>query len=284
MKNSTILIAVGKDAPLDDLARKLETIRAIPAQAAIVIVGEVPQFPAYAVGVAPYGGVDIPPEWQDAMSESKAALIAKQDAIETLLQQHDIKGGVAVIATDPTQVSDIIAQRAILCDFALVSDDLRDPDFLFRHTAHGILFQSPVGMILNSPTAKELAQAQRIFVAWTPELHAARAVHQALPMLRQADEITIGMVDPVMAAYSAGEDPGVDLAKWLSHHGCKVTVQQYPSGGHEIGQCILDRSKEFGADLVVMGAYSHSRAREAVFGGTTRAIIDQTEQAVILAH
>ena len=84
-------------------------------------------------------------------------------------------------------------------------------------------------------------------MAWHPEFHAARAVHQALPILRQADEITIGMVDPVMTAYGAGEDPGVDLAKWLSHHGCKVTVQQCPSGGHGVSRCILERSKEIGA-------------------------------------
>ena len=284
MKNSTILIALGKDAPLDDLARKLETIRAIPARVDILLVGVVPHFPYYEIGAPPYGTTVTPPEWQDALSETKTALKAKQEEIETLLQQHVIDGGISVISADASQVSDIIAPRAMLCDIALVSEDLRETDFLFAQITHGILFRSPVGMILNAPDAQVLAQSKRVFVAWNPELHAARAVHQALPILRQAEEVTIGMVDPVMRTYRAGEDPGVDLAKWLSGHGCKVTIQQYPSGGRDIGRSILDRSKEIGADLIVMGAYSHSRARQAVFGGTTRTMIEQTEQAVFLAH
>lgn len=284
MENSTILIAIGKDASTDDLAKKLETIRTIPARVAILLVGEVPQFPYYAVGVPPYGSVDFPPEWQEAVSRSKAALKAKQDEIETLLQQHDVAGGVAIVATEPSQISDAIARRAMLCDIALISDDLRVPDTLFRQVVYGVLFQSPIGVLLNDPAAEALHRPKRVFVAWNTHLHTARAVHQALPILRQTEDVTIGTVDPVMSEYSAGEDPGVDVAKWLTHHGCNVTVQQYPSGGHDVGSCILDRSKEIGADLIVMGSYGHSRTREAIFGGTTRTLIEQTDQAVFLAH
>jgi nucleotide-binding universal stress UspA family protein len=102
--------------------------------------------------------------------------------------------------------------------------------------------------------------------------------------LRQADEVLVATIDPIMSEFRDGEDPGVDVAKWLTHHGCKVDVQQYPSGGHDIGDCILDHSKEYGADLIVMGSYGHSRTRQAVFGGTTRTLIEQTDQAVFLAH
>ena len=122
MKNSTILIAIGKDASLDDLARKFETIRTIPAQVAILLVGEVPQFPYYAVCAPKYGGADIPPEWLEALSRINAALKAKQEEIETLLQKHDVSGEVAVVATERSQISDAIGRRAMLCDLALISD------------------------------------------------------------------------------------------------------------------------------------------------------------------
>jgi nucleotide-binding universal stress UspA family protein len=284
MKNSTILIVVGKDSSMDALSGKLETIRAIPAQVAIVIVGEVPQFPYYAIGVPPYGEVDIPSEWQDALAKTKAALKAKQDAIEELLEKHDVAGGVSVVSTDPSRISDAVAQHAMLSDMALISDDLRETDALFREVVHGVLFQSPVGVLLNDASAATLHRPKRVFVAWTTHLHTARAVHHALPLLREAEEVTIGIIDPVMNDDGEAEDPGVDVAKWLTHHGCTVTVQQYPSGGNEVGRCILDRSREIGADLIVMGAYSHSRFREALFGGTTRTLIDQKDQAVFLAH
>jgi len=81
-----------------------------------------------------------------------------------------------------------------------------------------------------------------------------------------------------------GESPGSDLAEWLSRHGCNVKVAQYPSGGKEIGDCIIGRAKEMGADLVVMGAYGHSRLREDLFGGTTRTLIEPQDLAVLLAH
>lgn len=172
----------------------------------------------------------------------------------------------------------------MLCDTALVGGELRASDTLFRQVVYGILFQSPIGALLNDHDAKTLIAPKKVFVAWNTHLHSARAVHQALPFLRQANEVLIATVDPVMSEFQDGEDPGLDVAKWLTHHGCKVDVQQYPSGGHAIGNSILERSKEYGADLIVMGSYGHSRMREAIFGGTTRTLIEQTEQAVFLGH
>ncbi|MFY0312091.1 universal stress protein, partial [Leisingera sp. D0M16] len=90
--------------------------------------------------------------------------------------------------------------------------------------------------------------------------------------------------DPDLTDERDGEDPGTDAAAWLSHHGCNVTVSQFPSGGRDVGPAIQDRAREAGADLVVMGAYGHSRLREAVFGGTTRTMIEQTELPVLFAH
>lgn len=284
MKNSTVLIAISKEASMDVLARKLETIRAVPAQVSVLLVGEVPEFPYYAVGVPPYGGTDIPPEWQEEIARSNAALKAKRDEIEALLTQHDVPGGVAAVATAPASVADAVARRAMLCDIAVVSDDLRAPDTLFRQVVHGVLFQSPVGVLLNDPAAEVLLRPKRVFIAWNTHLHTARAVHKALPLLRQAEDVIVGCIDPVMSEYRQGEDPGVDVAAWLTHHDCTVTVQQYPSGGHDIGRCILDRSAEVGADLIVMGSYSHSRTREALFGGTTRTLMEQTDKTVFLAH
>ena len=284
MKNNTILTIVGKDASTSDLAKKLEVIRAIPARAVVLVLGEMPVFPYYTVGFAPYGTTEVPAGWQEEVSANKIALNTKAGEIEKLLQEHDVSGEVTTVACEPSLVSDAIARRAMLCDIALISEDLRKSDTLFRQIAYGVLFQSPIGVLLNDPVAKALRGPKRVFVAWNTHLHSARAVHQALPLLRHADEVIVGTVDPVMTELRDGEDPGVDVAKWLTHHGCKVVVEQYPSGGQDIGDCILDRSKDVGADLIVMGSYGHSRTREAIFGGTTRTLIEQTDQAVFLAH
>ncbi len=284
MKNSTILLVIDKDSSLTTLAQKLETIRAIPAHAAIVIIAKMPVFSYYAVGVEPFGTPDISPEWQQEVTAIKAALHAKEDEVQTLLQQHDLSGDVSTIAAEPAAIADHIARRAMLSDMAWIDEGLRASDTLFREALYGVLFQSPVGVLLNDQKGDVLPHSKRVFVAWNTQLQSARAIHQALPLLRQADEVVIGTFDPVMTEFREGEDPGVDAAKWLTHHGCNVTVKQYPTGGQRVGDCILTRAKESGADLVVMGSYGHSRTREAIFGGTTRTLVEQTDQAVFLAH
>ena len=284
MKNSTILIVVGKKSSLTDLAKQLEAIRTMPAHATILVVGEVPLFPYYAMGTPEYGAMPIPDEWQQAVSENRDVLNAKGGEIRQLLQQHDVSGDVSIVASEPYMVADVVAHHAMLCDVALVGDDLRTPDTLFRQVVYGVLFQSPIGIMLNDHHAEALRAPKKVFVAWNTHLHSARAIHQALPLLRQASDVIVATIDPVMTEFREGEDPGVDVAKWLTRHGCNVEVRQYPSGGKEIGDSILDRSKEYGADLIVMGSYGHSRTREAFFGGTTRTLIEQTDQAVFLAH
>ena len=284
MKNSTIMIVVGKDAPASELAKTLETVRAIPARVSILVVGEMPVFPFYAIGVPPYGMTDVPPNWQEDLTENKAVLEEKVTEIEAMLGRHGVAGEVATVASDPAMVATAIAQRALYCDVALVSNDLRQSSNLFKQVLHGVLFRSPIGVLLNDRDATAFGAAKRVFVAWNTQLHSARAVHQALPILQQAEEVIVGTIDPVMPDVTHGEDPGVDIATWLSHHGCNVVVQQYPSDSLEIGDAILARAKEVGADLVVMGAYGHSRTREALFGGTTRSLIAQTEQPVFLVY
>ena len=284
MKNSTILIVVGKAFVESDLAKRLEAIRAIPAHAAILVVGEMPPFPYYEFGLPAYGSIDISPVWQEAVAANNAELKEKAGVLEALLDRHDVSGEVATLSAEPSQLADAIAQRALLSDMVIIGDDLRAADSLFQSAVYGVLFQSPVGVLLNDHDPEAILGAKTVFVAWTTHLHCGRAVHQALPLLRQAETVIIGLIDPVATEYRDGEDPGVDVAKWLAHHGCNVSVRQFPSGGREIGEVMLERSKECGADLVVMGSYGHSRTREAIFGGTTRTVINQTEQAVFLAH
>ena len=81
-----------------------------------------------------------------------------------------------------------------------------------------------------------------------------------------------------------GQDPGTDVAAWLSHHGCLVTLSQYPSGGRSVADVIQDRAAEAGSDLIVMGAYGQARMIQTVLGGTTRSMVEQTKLPVFLAH
>jgi nucleotide-binding universal stress UspA family protein len=177
-----------------------------------------------------------------------------------------------------------VAWRARVCDLSLVSNDLRDDPQAFKNVLHGLLFDSAAPVVINDEAGEKVLSAQNVLIAWNTSLPASRAVKRALPILKSAKTVTIACFDPVMSEMSDGENPGSDVAKWLTHHGCNVTVEQQPSGGKDIATCILDRAEEVGADLIVAGAYGHSRLRENLFGGTTASLTEQTDVAVFMAH
>jgi nucleotide-binding universal stress UspA family protein len=198
-----------------------------------------------------------------------------------LLARAGASGEVQPVISAGIDILHDVSQRARTCDIAHMAPDLRETTSVFHEAAHGILFHSPVGLMLNGDP---LATRDRVFIAWDGGLAASSAVHAALPNLRAAEEVVVGCFDPSARSTQDGEDPGAGLAAWLSHHKCTVTLAQYPSGGVEIARCIRERAREAGADLVVMGAYGHSRWREAVFGGTTRTMMEQTDLPVLFAH
>ena len=282
MKNQTILFVMSDQAPDKDITGLLDEAAAQNARVVCLILAMAPTYPIGAYGALPYGAMDVPSNWVEEVTSSREALKTRRDEVEALLQKAGVSGDVQAVHTVPADVRDVVARRALVCDVATVAASLRDENAdVYRAATYGILFDSPIGLMLNG---SPLARPKQIFLAWNAELSSARAIHTVLPMLKVAEEVHIAVFDPKTQAGDAGEDPGADLARWLSHHGCTVTVNQYPSGGGDIATALQRRASEVGADLVVMGAYGHSRMREFVFGGTTRTLLEQAETPVLMVH
>ena len=140
----------------------------------------------------------------------------------------------------------------------------------------------PVLMVPGGATLQ--VPAKRVVVAWQPTGEAARALHDALPLLAPGAEIQVLMVDPVIAEGRHGEQPGADIATHLARHGLKVEVLAVPAQGDRVGDHLLIHARQAGADLLVMGGYGHARWREAVLGGTTRTVLDEATLPVLFAH
>ncbi len=284
MKNTSVLVLVSGSVKGTELDPILQSAAAQQTHISLLVVEALPRPPVYADGMGVYGIPIVSDSWQEEFETAKAELAETAKTLEKRLTDADVNGDVDIIGCEPAALSAIIGRRASTCDVVVISNDLRPHENTFRNAVHGVLFQSPVGVILNPVASGKALEPNRVFVAWDTSLPAARAVHAALPLLKGADEVTIGVFDPVASADRDGENPGSDVARWLSHHGCHVNLQQYPSGGKEIGACIQKYSTETGADLIVMGAYGHSRMRQAVFGGTTRLLVEQKDVPVMLAH
>ena len=246
-----------------------------------LVLAQAPALPMYSYGVPPYGGMNIPDNWPDLVTDAQKTQKDRVDAIEALLANSNASGDVVSALCAVQDIKHHVARVARVSDEVFCSPNLRDTPDVMREVASGVLFHSPVGLRINGSLS---GTCERIFVSWDSSEAAAAAAHAVLPQLNDASEVLIGCIDPVMTADRDGQDPGTDIAAWLSHHGCNVTVSQFPSGGREVAQCIRDHAQEFGADLVVMGAYGHSRMVQTVLGGTTRSMMDQTDIPVLFAH
>lgn len=283
MKNATLLVLLGKASDPAKLAGLADLARDRRMHLTLLLLGRSLPIPTYTYAMGDYGAFAVDQAWVAATEEDKALMHAAIERFEAYLTAENLEGNVVSVFADPTTLPMTVAQHALTCDLVLAANDLREDADIFAPVVRAALFESPTGVLLNAGTTASLTP-RRVLIAWNAGLPAARAVHAALPLLIAADEVELTLVDPVTTDAREGDLPGEDLARWLSHKGCNVSIQQWSGGGREVGESLLQHARETGADLIVMGAYDHSRMRQVIFGGTTRSMMEQTEMAVLMAH
>lgn len=124
---------------------------------------------------------------------------------------------------------------------------------------------------------------KRVLVAWNGSIEATRAIASALPLLKRAQMIDVAVFNPRMLPQTRGPQPGTDMALYLSRHGIQVNVLQQQTR-QETGPALLALANELGSDLIVMGGYGHSRFREILLGGVTRAVLESMTVPVLMSH
>ena len=125
---------------------------------------------------------------------------------------------------------------------------------------------------------------RRVTVAWDASREAARAISDAMPILERAQAVAVVTVNPREKPFGHGEQPGADIALHLARHGIKVEVERVESRDVDIANTILSHIADRSSDLLVMGAYGHSRLREFVLGGVTRTILHDMTVPALMAH
>mgnify|MGYP001617625227 FL=1 len=198
------------------------------------------------------------------------ASAAHRDDAGATASWRDQQGILPFDLSAAARVSDIVV-------FARSDGEIGYPDANLIEEA---IFQSG-RPVLIAPSGKLERTPRRILVAWNGGREAARALSSAMPLFEETDA---ALVLSVGAIHSDLEGPE-KAAELLRLHGVKAEAQRRETadgGGAEDG--LLDAARAFKADLIVMGAYSHSRWRELVLGGFTRKLLKQAEFPLFLAH
>ncbi|WP_170569171.1 universal stress protein [Ruegeria atlantica] len=246
-----------------------------------ILLASLPNLPYFKYGTSKFFDAGLPANWLDQLEEKRAELESRATEVEALLASKAVSANVKVSIGSGADLKHLAARQSYTCDVAFLDAGLRNDPEIFREVGHGVLFHSPAALMING---NPFAHRDCVVFAWDGSFAASRAAHLGLHYFLEAKEVVIACIDPPSAHDPEGHDTGADIATWLSHHGCRVTVSQFPRGGLTIQQCIQERAKEVGADLIVMGAYGHSYLRESVFGGTTQAMLEQASFPVLFGH
>jgi nucleotide-binding universal stress UspA family protein len=180
-------------------------------------------------------------------------------------------------------IAEAVALHARYADLVIVNQT--DPDADVRSNFADAVLLWVSRPVLVVPYAGEFRTlGERVLVAWNASREAARAVTDALPFLQRAQQVVVLSVAGKPSAEAFGTVPGTDIAAYLARHGVKVEVAPTVAADVDAGNEILSRAHDYGADLIVMGAYGHSRAREIVFGGATRTVLQSMTVPVLMSH
>ncbi|KAA2312917.1 universal stress protein [Pseudooceanicola sediminis] len=120
-------------------------------------------------------------------------------------------------------------------------------------------------------------------IAWNETPEALAAVRAALPLLQQARDVHIVVIDPPVHGPNRS-DPGGLLATWLARHGVSASIEVVAKTMPRVSDQISRHAQDISADLIVMGGYGHSRFRQAILGGATRNMLEASELPIFLAH
>lgn len=129
----------------------------------------------------------------------------------------------------------------------------------------------------------QAAPLQHALLAWDNSRHAARAIADALPLLRLAQRTTLLMLNAGNVPGQHDSLPGADMVAFLARHGVAADIVDGYTN-EQIGGALLNWAGDLKADLLVMGGYGHSRAREVLLGGATRAVLRDATIPVLLSH
>lgn len=215
--------------------------------------------------------------------EEQLAELARKEAkrIEqqflSAAQAVDVKAECLCVQGDAISLT---SRYAHYCDLVIMGQAERNSQFLDAEglADHVILMAGkPVLVVPYIGVNKNFGQ--RVMIAWNGGREGTRAVHDALPLLQQAKSVEIATVD-----MEDGERLSQYLRDYLAIHNIRATCHHFPARDIEIGAMLLSRVADEGIDLMVMGAYGHSRFRELMLGGVTLHLLKHMTVPVLMSH
>jgi nucleotide-binding universal stress UspA family protein len=219
----------------------------------------------------------------DLVAGARSASATERGKIVTWIERHHPQLDVRDATIESAAALDEIVVHARMADLVVLAASERHKRAR-RELLEDVLFKSGRPILLL-PTGSRRADAwDRILIAWNASAEVTRAVVNALPLLKAASHVRIVTVDAAPGKAGYGEAPGRELAAYLARRGVRAEVSNLDGLGRDHAQRLSEAALDFSADMIVMGAYGHSRAREFILGGVTRDLLGAPPLPLFLSH
>jgi len=222
--------------------------------------------------------------WYEERQADMERLNRRIAAVTVLLAKTTLSTDVVGEYSELAWADEAIGLHARYADLVVVGPELLAGETLKSKVVEGTLFSSATPLLLVPSASRPALTPKRVMVAWDTSFEASRAVRASLDMLARAGEVRLALVDPAESEDGHGAEPGANIAAFLARHGARVTVDRLPGSGQAVAEVLRRHAVDCSADLMVMGAYGHSRLRERVFGGVTKSMLDDPPLPVLMAR
>jgi nucleotide-binding universal stress UspA family protein len=182
-------------------------------------------------------------------------------------------------------VADVAVEQAHAADLIVAAQtDRKWPGSGHLDVADRLVMGSgrPVLIIPNEGAPQGLGR--KVLLAWNGRREAARAAFDALPLLQRAGEVKCVWINPQSEDVPPQDVPAADICAALARHGVKCEAAETVKPHASVGRTLLDCAQGYGADLLVMGCYGHSRLRELVLGGASEYVLKNMTIPVLMSH
>jgi len=222
----------------------------------------------------------------DIFAAAFAKAKSEADAACARLDKEARLAGISVsthvITGSPGSAEDEFAILTRHFDLTIIQqpdpDSLGDDEILIESA----LFGSGRPVIVVPYTQQAPFKRHHIVVAWDGSVPAARAIAGALPVLQSADKVQLVVVNEKKQRMAV-DLPGFNITRHLARHAINAELQKLPDVG-DVADTLLSHLADTSADLLVMGAYGHSRLREFILGGATKGVLSAMTVPVLMAH
>ncbi|MGI9356300.1 MAG: universal stress protein [Rhizobiaceae bacterium] len=237
--------------------------------------------------ISSYVGIEIPA----SLTEQQQAIVqaaAKKAVVgfEAAAKEAGVECTGKIIECGASKAPARLAFHARHADLTFMGQPNPDDDnHSFQESLlDGVMFGSGRPVYVVPYIGRAIRKVRKAVIAWDGGKKAVRAANDAIPLLQGRREAIVLVINPEERREAHGDEPGADIAAHLERHGIKTMVDIHVAPQASPDNLILNYMSDSGADLLVMGAYGHSRLREKAFGGVTNTIMHQMTTPVMMSE